>query len=79
MSAGACMRCATSARTRRGRSARAASPSGRPLDDAEQLITDDGALLRCPWRLWEFEIATGRCVADASLRVKTYPVVVEEG
>jgi nitrite reductase/ring-hydroxylating ferredoxin subunit len=62
-----------------GRVVAAAPPSGRPLDDAQHAIVGDGELLRCPWHLWEFEIATGRCVADASLRVKTYPVVVEDG
>ena len=62
-----------------GRVVAAAPPARRALDDAEHVIVDDGELIRCPWHLWEFEIATGRCVADASLRVKTYPVVVEDG
>ena len=42
-------------------------------------IVRDGEIIRCPWHLWEFEIATGRCLVDPSMRVKTYPVVVEEG
>jgi nitrite reductase (NADH) small subunit len=42
-------------------------------------IEQEGAILRCPWHLWEFEIATGRCLVDPRMRVKTYPVVVEEG
>jgi nitrite reductase (NADH) small subunit len=62
-----------------GRVVAAGPPSGRPLDDAGHSITDEGTLIRCPWHLWEFEIATGRCVADANLRVKTYPVAVEDG
>ena len=39
----------------------------------------DGEIIRCPWHLWEFEIATGRCLVDSKVRVKTYPVRVEDG
>src|SRR5579859_4434147 len=39
----------------------------------------DGEIVRCPWHLWEFEIATGHCLVDRRARVKTYPVVVEDG
>ncbi len=39
----------------------------------------DGEIIRCPWHLWEFEIATGRCLVDRKVRVKSYPVVVEDG
>jgi nitrite reductase/ring-hydroxylating ferredoxin subunit len=38
-----------------------------------------GRILRCAWHGWEFEIATGRCLADPRLRAKTYPVVVADG
>jgi len=51
-----------------------------PSTDAPGLdIERDGAILRCPWHLWEFEIASGRCLVDPRMRVKTYPVVIEEG
>lgn len=60
--------------------------SGRVVADAPPTVEDanldlvrDGEIIRCPWHLWEFEIATGRCLVDAKARVKTYPVVVEEG
>ena len=39
----------------------------------------DGELIRCAWHGWEFEIATGRALADAKVRAKTYPVEVENG
>jgi nitrite reductase (NADH) small subunit len=42
-------------------------------------LESDGAILRCPWHLWEFEIATGQCLVDPRMRVKTYPVRVEQG
>jgi len=38
-----------------------------------------GEIIRCPWHLWEFDIATGRCLVDAEARVKTYPVSIENG
>jgi nitrite reductase/ring-hydroxylating ferredoxin subunit len=32
----------------------------------------------CPWHRYEFDLATGRCVADpARLRVATYRIEVE--
>ena len=30
------------------------------------------SIVRCPWHKWEFEIATGRALADAKLRVRRY-------
>ena len=42
-------------------------------------IEDDGALLHCPWHQWSFEIATGQCLVEPSVRVKTYPVKIENG
>ena len=33
-----------------------------------------GALVRCPWHKWDFDIASGRCVVDARLRVRRYHV-----
>jgi nitrite reductase/ring-hydroxylating ferredoxin subunit len=42
-------------------------------------VTREGALVRCPWHKWDFEISTGRCAVDARLRVRRYPVRVEGG
>jgi len=42
-------------------------------------VVRDGEFIRCPWHMWEFEIATGRCLVDPRARVKKYPVVVESG
>lgn len=38
-----------------------------------------GAILRCAWHGWEFEIASGRCLVDERLRARRYEVQVEEG
>jgi nitrite reductase/ring-hydroxylating ferredoxin subunit len=36
-------------------------------------------ILRCPWHGYEFDIQTGRCVADPEgLRVRSYSVTVEQ-
>lgn len=57
-----------------GRVVAAAPPSSY----APQLdLVRDGEIIRCPWHLYEFEIATGKCLVDPQLRVKTFPVVVE--
>jgi 3-phenylpropionate/trans-cinnamate dioxygenase ferredoxin subunit len=60
--------------------------SGRVVADAPPSsgaaglgIEQEGAILRCPWHLWEFEIATGRCLVEPRVRAKTYPVAVEQG
>ena len=59
-----------------GRVVAAAPPStGTPALDLER----DGEIIRCPWHLWEFEIATGHCLVDPRMRVKTFPVTIEQG
>jgi nitrite reductase/ring-hydroxylating ferredoxin subunit len=40
-------------------------------------VTREGALVRCPWHKWDFEIATGDCTVDARLRVRRYPAWIE--
>ena len=39
----------------------------------------EGEIVRCAWHGWEFEIATGRALADPRVRARTYPVDVEDG
>jgi nitrite reductase/ring-hydroxylating ferredoxin subunit len=60
--------------------------SGRPEASAppsayagELEIARDGEVIRCPWHLWEFDITTGQCLVDPQMRVKTYPVSIEDG
>jgi nitrite reductase/ring-hydroxylating ferredoxin subunit len=36
-------------------------------------------VLRCPWHGWEFDLETGRCLDEPSMRVATYQVSVREG
>lgn len=59
-----------------GRVVAAAPPS---TGAAEIEVVQEGEILVCPWHLWEFEISTGRCLVDPAVRVKTYPVRIEDG
>jgi nitrite reductase (NADH) small subunit len=43
----------------------------------EARVTREGALVRCPWHKWDFDIASGHCTVDARLRVRRYPVRVD--
>ncbi len=60
---------------------------GAPLCSAGEVVTDirvtgdgalelgeEGALIRCPWHKWDFEIATGACPVDGQMRVRRYGV-----
>jgi nitrite reductase/ring-hydroxylating ferredoxin subunit len=59
-----------------GRALAAAPPS---TYQADLRWEREGEIIRCPWHLYEFELATGRCLVDPRLRVKTFPVAVEDG
>jgi 3-phenylpropionate/trans-cinnamate dioxygenase ferredoxin subunit len=36
-------------------------------------------VLRCPWHGWEFDLASGQCLDDPSLRAAVYRVDVSDG
>ncbi len=57
---------------------------GRSSTSAPPSVTDgfvgyerEGEILRCPWHAWQFDIASGQCLVDPELRVKTYPIIVD--
>jgi nitrite reductase/ring-hydroxylating ferredoxin subunit len=55
-------------------------PSVRsPAPMAEIDVVVDEPLITCPMHAWAFDLRTGRCLVDPKLRVKTYPVSVENG
>ena len=39
----------------------------------------EGEILACPWHGWEFDLLTGKALADPKRRLRTYPVTVEDG
>jgi nitrite reductase (NADH) small subunit len=38
----------------------------------------DGEILACPWHGWEFDLLTGESLADPRIRLRRYPVDVED-
>lgn len=48
-------------------------------DDRRFVYGRDGEILRCALHGWEFDIATGRALADPRFRARTYPVEVRDG
>ncbi|QBD82609.1 Rieske (2Fe-2S) protein [Ktedonosporobacter rubrisoli] len=46
--------------------------------NGEYLYTREGEILRCPWHGFEFDVKTGRCLADPlRQRIRVYPVIVD--
>jgi nitrite reductase/ring-hydroxylating ferredoxin subunit len=41
--------------------------------------TQEGEVIRCPWHQLEFNVTTGRCLADPRRRLATVEVLVEDG
>lgn len=39
-------------------------------------MDDEVAILRCPWHSFDYDVRTGKCIGDAKLRIKTYPVEI---
>jgi nitrite reductase (NADH) small subunit len=43
-------------------------------------LADDQFVIRCPWHGYEYDVGTGRCLADPEhARVRAYEVTVEDG
>ena len=38
----------------------------------------EGEILACPWHGWEFDLRTGRALADRRRHLRLFPVTVEE-
>ena len=38
-----------------------------------------GEILRCPWHGWEFDLLTGRALADPRRHLRLFSVTVEDG
>ncbi|HEX7300342.1 MAG TPA: Rieske (2Fe-2S) protein [Solirubrobacteraceae bacterium] len=42
-------------------------------------LSRDGEILRCPWHGFEYDVVSGRCISDPSLRLRTYVVAESDG
>ena len=49
-----------------------------PTNDYRYEYGREGEILRCAWHGWEFEIESGRCLADRRVRARTFRVEVED-
>ncbi len=38
----------------------------------------EGEILACPWHGWEFDLLTGKALADRRVRLRQYPVTVAD-
>ena len=70
--------CATAARTA-GRHSVSASSEERVVGTPGRYALTAESVLRCPWHGWEFDLETGRCRDDESMRVAVYPADVRDG
>lgn len=39
----------------------------------------EGQIVICPWHSLEFDVTTGQCLAYPRVKLRRYPVVVEDG
>ncbi|MFZ5849916.1 MAG: Rieske (2Fe-2S) protein [Actinomycetota bacterium] len=48
-----------------------------PTQDRTFPYGHDGRIVRCAWHGWEFDITTGRALADPRFHARTYPAWVD--
>jgi nitrite reductase/ring-hydroxylating ferredoxin subunit len=47
--------------------------------EIELELEQENPVLACPWHKYEFSLKDGHCLTNAGLRVRSYPVTVEDG
>lgn len=50
-----------------------------PSEPHRYIYGKEGRVVRCPWHGWEFDLESGRALSDPRLRVRMYPVAVDDG
>jgi nitrite reductase (NADH) small subunit len=50
-----------------------------PSAPGEFLWGREGEILACPWHQWEFDLLTGESLVDEKVRLRKFPVTVEDG
>jgi nitrite reductase (NADH) small subunit len=48
---------------------------GGPLGEGDL----DGAIIRCPWHAWRWDVTTGANVNNPAVKIACFPVSVEDG
>jgi nitrite reductase (NADH) small subunit len=49
-----------------------------PKGKVREYHDNENMVVSCPWHGWEFDVQTGRCLADANRRVLTYETKVQD-
>jgi nitrite reductase (NADH) small subunit len=52
---------------------------GRVTGTPGRYALTEARVLRCPWHGWEFDLETGLCLDEPTLRAAVYPVRVDGG
>ena len=52
---------------------------GRVAGTPGRYALTETRVLSCPWHGWEFDLQTGRCLDEPTLRAAVYPVRVDGG
>lgn len=50
-----------------------------PSAPGEFLWSREDEILACPWHQWEFDLLTGQTLINDKVRLRTFPVTVEDG
>lgn len=50
-----------------------------PSEPGEYRWGKEGEILACPWHGWEYDLQTGKMLADERVRLRMYPVEVRDG
>lgn len=45
----------------------------------EILLDRENPVIACPWHQYEYTLEDGHCLTDAGLRIRSYPVTIENG
>ncbi|HVB96785.1 MAG TPA: Rieske 2Fe-2S domain-containing protein [Chloroflexota bacterium] len=53
--------------------------STSPEVDWKYQWVNEGQIVICPWHSLEFDVTTGQCLAYPKVKLRQYPVVVEDG
>jgi nitrite reductase/ring-hydroxylating ferredoxin subunit len=50
-----------------------------PSAPGEFVWSREDEILACPWHQWEFDLRTGQSLTDPRVRVRMFPVEVDDG